>query len=364
MKKTYSAGAIKSPAARNLIRAYQQHHEQAMANIAAFEGRQIEQIANGDSLKPGEIYLANESVFTQQYFDEPLTAYAVGWRDRENIQATLDFFAPAVPVPRRFTYKEWTNIEEFLSDGANDDLRAIGAEFPTVKYTGKETHARTDNRGLRIRIDLDEVADPNSALAGGLPAYQARAVERLKRRILRNSLRRVISLLSNAATNTAKTWDTTAGKDPDQDVLSELVTATDTSGIRPNKIGYGDTAWTKRVLAHRAQNIAGGYSSAGLNPAELGAFLGADILVSRERYSAAGASLAQVVSNLVLMFFTMGIDLEDPSNIKRFISMADGGGEWRVYVQQVTSKLVDITVEHYELAKITSTLGIRKFTVS
>src|SRR4051794_33925096 len=106
MKKTLSKALIASVAAA---------HAQAMANCAAIEREPLALIANGDALKPGEIYLANESVFTQQYFDEPLTTYAVGWRDPNNIQATLDFFAPAVPVTRRFTYKEWTNIEEFLS---------------------------------------------------------------------------------------------------------------------------------------------------------------------------------------------------------------------------------------------------------
>ena len=150
-----------------------------------------------------------------------------GWKDPNDLEATLNFFAPSTPVPRRFTYKEWTNIEEFLSDGANDDLRAIGGEFPTVIYTGTETHARTDNRGLRIRVDVDEVADPAARCAGGVPAYQARVIEKLKRRILRNSLRRTIALLSAAAVNTAKTWDTTAGKDPDMDVISELVLAAD-----------------------------------------------------------------------------------------------------------------------------------------
>ena len=346
-----------------VLAAFAASQAQAFANIAAIERQPIAPVANGDALKPGEIYLANESVFTQQYFDQPLTQYAVGWKDPNNIQATLDFFAPSTPVPRRFTYKEWPNIEEFLSEGANDDLRAIGGEFPTVKFTGTETHARTDNRGLRIRVDLDEVADPTSPLAGGMPAYQARVVEKLKRRILRNSLRRTIALLSAAAVNTAKTWDTTAGKDPDMDVISELVLGATASGIRPNKIGYGDTAATKRALSHRAQNNAGGYASASLTPEMLGALLGADVLVSKERFSAAGAALAEIVSNLVLMFFTMGTDVEDPSNIKRFTSSAEGG-EWRVFVQQVTSKLVDITVEHYELIKITSTLGIRKFTVS
>ena len=347
------------------IRAINAHVEQALANIAAIEGQPFALAGNGD-IKPGEIHLANESVFTQQFFDEPLTTYAVGWRDPNNIEETLEFFAPATPAARRFTYKEWNNAEEFLSEGANDDLRAIGGEFPTVKYTGKETHARTDNRGLRIRVDLDEVADPNSTLAGGLPAYQATAVQKLIRRIHRNSLLRAIALLSAAATNTAKTWDTTSGKDPDQDLITDLLAAVTAVGIRPNRVGYGDTAWTKRLLSHRAQNNAGGYASAGLSPEQVAQFLGIDqVLVSRERYSAQGAALAEVVNNLVLEFNARsGADIEDPSNIKRFVSPTDGGGPVRVYVQQVTSKLVDITVEKYELIKITSTLGIRKLTIS
>src|SRR4051812_45552087 len=119
---------MKRPSKAQLVRDFRAAQAMAIAACALIEGQPMALIANGDALKPGEMYLANESVFTQQYFDEPLTNYAVGWKDPANIQATLDFFAPSVPVPRRFTYKEWTNIEEFLSDGANDDLRAIGGE--------------------------------------------------------------------------------------------------------------------------------------------------------------------------------------------------------------------------------------------
>ncbi len=351
---------------RQQIAELNRHQEQAFANIAAVEREPWAPSPLGSEIRPGEIYLANESVFQQQYFDEPLTTYAVGWRDPNNIDATLEFFAPEVSTPRRFTYKEFTNAEEFLADGANQDLRAIGAEFATVKFTGTETHSKTENRGLRIRVDLDEVADPNSALAGGLPAYQARAVEKLKRRLTRNSLRRAITLLSAAATNTAKTWDTTAGKNPDQDVRTELITATDLIGIRPNRVGYGDTSWDKRSIAYGAQNTAAGYASFALTLEQIASQLMIDqALVSRERYSDRGAAKAQIVSNLVLMFLAMsGADTEDPSNIKRFTSPTDGGGPIRVYVQQVTSKLVDITVEKYERIVITSTLGIRQFTVS
>jgi hypothetical protein len=345
---------------------YKRQHAQALNRVLKVDNEPPALIANeGAAIQPGVMYLANESVFTQQYFDEPLTNYAIGWRDPNNIEETLEFFAPSVPVPRRFTYKSWTNIEEFLSEDSYEDLRAIGGEFATVKYTGSEIHARTDNRGLRIRVDLDEVADPNSALAGGIATYQARIVEKLKRRILRNSLRRAISLISAGAINTGVTWNGSTGQDPDNDVLQQILAATTQSGIRPNRVAWGDTAWSKRVLTHRAQNTAGGYASAGLTPEQVGMFLIVQPFVSRERFSATGAPLAEVVGNLVFLFYALaGQDTEDPSNIKRFYSVTDSGGPWRVYVQQVTSKLVDITVEHYELIAVTSLLGLNQLTVS
>lgn len=311
----------------------------------------------GHDLAHEQVALANASRFIEANFSQPLTTYAVGWRDPSNIDAELEFFAPRVPVTRRFEYAEAVNAEEFLSETA-DDLRAIGADFKRVEYAGTKTNAKTDNRGLTMRVDLDQVADKTG--------WQEMYTGKLLRRLRRGALRRAITLLSAAATNTAKTWDTTAGKDPDQDVMSELVTAQTASGIRPTRVGYGDTAWSKRILAHRAQTTSGGFASAGLSEAELASFLGVEqVLKSTARYQSGAAAKTEIVSNLVLMFNAMGgATTEDSSNIKRFVSPTESGGDVRVYVQQVSAKLVDITVEHYDLIKITSTLGIRKFTVS
>ena len=53
--------------------------------------------------------------------------------------------------------------------------------------------------------------------------------------------------------------------------------------------------------------------------------------VSKERYSTGGAK-AEIVNNLVLMFMAEdGMDTEDASNIKRFVSPCEGGGKVRVY---------------------------------
>jgi len=301
------------------------------------------------------VVAANASLFTESYFSEPLTGYAVGWRDSNDIEATLQFFAPEVMVPRKFEYREDTNAEEFYTE--DNDLRAIKGDFGSVEYTSGKTVAKTENRGLKICVDLDEVADRQN--------WREFYTGKLLRRLRRNSLRRAIALLSAAATNTAKTWDTTAGKDPDQDVISDLITGSTASGVRMNRVGYGDTSWSKRMLAHRAQNTAGGFASAGMTPEQVAGLIGVDkVLVSKERYSTGGAK-AEVVSNLVLMFLAMdGMDAEDPSNIKRFLSPCEGGEKVRVYERQISAKLYEIVVEHYELTKITSTLGIRKFTVS
>lgn len=334
--------------------------EQAFANIAAIEGRPLHPAfpSSGDA-KPGDIYLANEALFAEGNFNEPLTNYAVGWKDPNNIEADLEFCAPEHQVGRWFTYGEWTNIEEFLAD-PNEDLRAVGADFARVKYTAKKTAAKTANRGLTLRIDTDELPNP-------LPAnWEQRYVARLLRRIKRNSLLRAIALLNAAATSTGVTWNGGAGQNPDGNVRTSLKTGADSLGFRGNRVAYGDTAWDDRVTTHEAQNTPAGYAAAGRTPQMLAGYLGIDeVRVLRERYSAAGAAKSEMVGAKVLSFFAeSGADVEDPSNIKRFVSPTQSGGPVRVFVQQVSSKLWDLTVEHYELIKITSPLGIRQLAVT
>lgn len=311
----------------------------------------------GSDMRHESIALANDTRFNESYFSRPLTTFAVGYRDTADVEGDLEFVAPRVPVNRRFDYEVWSNAEEFFSE-TTDDLRSIKGDFKGVEYTSTKVNGKTENRGLTIRVDLDEVAEKNG--------WEERYTSKLIRRLRRNALRRAVSLVSVAATNTAKTWDTTAGKDPDQDVNAELIAAADISGVRPNRVFYGETAWSKRLLAHRAQNSAGGFASAGLAESAVAQFLGVEgVRYSRARYQSSSSAKTQVVANLVLMYQAMsGADVDDPSNVKRFVSPTASGGDLRVYTQQVSSKIYEITVEHYELLKIVSTLGIRKFTIS
>jgi hypothetical protein len=309
------------------------------------------------NLRPGEIVLANEARFTEQYYSEPLTAFGIGFRDPANIEEELEFVAPAVLTGRRFEFKKAANAEEFYSE--TDDERSIGSDFKRVAYTGESVTDKTINKGLTFRADLDQYADQ--------PNWREVITGRLIRRIWRNDLRRAKTLLAAAANNTAKTWDTTALKDPDMDVLNDLIAAANVSGIRPNRILFGETAWSKRLLSLRAQNLKGQANSSTMTPAELAGWFGVDeVRVSKTRYASTATAKTEIVANLVMMFFAeAGQSPDESSNIKRFVSVVEGGGKLRVYEQQVSAKLVDITVEHYSNSVITASgNSIRKLTIS
>jgi hypothetical protein len=314
----------------------------------------------GTGYEPGQVLFANDSRFLETYFSEPLTNYAVGWRDPNNIEGSLQFIAPTVPVGRRFEWKSATNGEEFLSEIV-DDERAIGSDFKRVEFTAKNVTDKTHNKGLTYIADLDNVSGPN---------WQNEKVAKLLRRLYRNEFRRGITALAAAGANTALTWDTTAGKNPDQDLKNDLITATTASGIRPNRILYGDTAFNKRSISYEGQTGSTAYGQiAALNLDQLAARLMVDkVMVSRERYQTSASAKAEIVSNLVFAFFAEdGVDTEDPSNLKRFVSAfsaEQGGGLVRVYVHQISSKLVAITVEHYSKIVVTYPGAIRMWTIS
>jgi hypothetical protein len=66
----------------------------------------------GEATPSGQIFLANEARFTSRNFSEPLTNYALGWKEPNNIEATLDFLFPPVMVARRFEFKKATRTRK------------------------------------------------------------------------------------------------------------------------------------------------------------------------------------------------------------------------------------------------------------
>jgi hypothetical protein len=307
---------------------------------------------------PDTIYAANESRFIEATFSEPLTAFAVGYQDPGQLQELIDFIAPVVPCTRRFEYALATNAEEFQAETNNDDVRAIGSSFKGIEYTSHKQVGQTLNKGLTIRVDLDNVED--------MPMWEQIYTARIMRRLLRAEALRAYAVLAALGTVTPLIWNSTGGLDPDQDIADLAVAYADQCGMNPTRVLYGIGAWQARKKTHRAQNTAGGFGSANQTIEETANFVGVDDgFVSRERFSTSATAKSRIIPNSVIVFLgEANQSPEDASNIKRFVSNTQGGTPFRVFRQQVNAKLVDITVEHYSNILPTATLGVQVAQIS
>ena len=287
-----------------------------------------------------EIISANENRFSAGNYSEALTAFTVGWVDPEN-------------VGRRFEFKKSDNAQAFYSE--SDDVRAIGAEFKRVSYAGESVNEKTINKGLTIRVDHDEVSGDD---------WQERYVQMLMQRLLRNELRRAVKALETiaASDNSAKSWNASAN--PDADIRNMLMLAADQSGVRPNRLLFGESAWDLRMTSLESQNSAVAFKGAAMAKDELaGKFMldGCEVLSSR--YQSAPATKSKILADAVFAFFAQNtLSKDEPSNLKRFYTPTEEGGAFRVYCDE-HAKYTDITVEHYSSIVATSALGVRKLTV-
>ena len=299
----------------------------------------------------GVICAANASRFDQAHFSQPLTTYALGYRDPANLEDILRLVTGTpIPAPSKFEYVEFENKDNFVVD--SDDRRAIRGEFKRVELSSEKAVAKLENHGLTYRLDRDEIGDRDTMA-------EERAVGHLIQRVQRNALYRALQLLDASAINTAKTWNGSA--DPDQQMDAELIAASDITGIRPSMVLMGETAASIRRTALRSQNNAGAYANASFTPSQIGEYLGTSVAVIKSRFQKTQASKSQMLGNKVLIYEKSDSTfLEDPSNIKRFIK----SGGIKVYRNEVGPKFIDLTVEHYELTKMVSTLGVRSLTIS
>ena len=306
----------------------------------------------------GRVYAANDSNFDAAHLSEPLEEYIVGAEDDEGLLQLLEAAAPTVPVGRAFTYRRHDTKESFQSDHTNDgDIREIGGDFAQVRRTGTQVDGRTDNKGLTMVIDNDQ--------GGENAAVQQRAVVNLRNRLLRSELLRLDTLLDANDTQDAKNWGATnTTADPDYDVIYNVDQSGDARGVNPNVVLFGGGAATKRIAALRRSASSGAFATGGLTPEQLAGLYGVDtVLTSRFRFQSTSSAKAKAVDDKVYVYHAgRNLMTEDPSNVKRFVTMTPGG-MFRVYVEP-RLKQTRVTVEHYSRIIVTSTVGIRKIAVT
>lgn len=313
------------------------------------------------SFEPGRVLAINASQFTANNPHEFLSNYAIRYSDPN--AAALDSIQAFIAPPVRANFSQFVEYPvynfadaQLILDNTTDDVRAIGADYPTLRNPTKAlTTQKLPTRGLAIEVDEDEEQlDPD---------WQQQKVKFLIDILSRTSLRRTIVLAIAGASNVAKTWDTTAGKDPDLDILNEL----EGQSLRANRILFGPAAATKRKIAHRAQNTAGGFASAGLSDEELASFLGLDsVITARPKYTTGASAATNLMGSYALLFSAQdAMTRMDFSNLKTFWAPTKTGQPRQVFVRQVGDKRWRIAVDAgRRLEAVTSTIGLETITVS
>jgi hypothetical protein len=311
------------------------------------------QMQNQPSSNPGldSVTFANEKSFESGNYSEALTAFAVGWNDAEPLCQLLDFIAPAVPVARRFEFKRSDHSEAFLSE--IDDVRAEGAAFKRVAYTGESVCSKTLNKGLTVRIDHDEIVSDD---------WQERTVQKLLARLYRSELRRAMeALVLVCGEGIELKWSDANANGPDADVLKAILDGGGASGVMPKCALFGRKAWQLRHQYYASQDKAGAFAGLLLPPEGLATHLGLDaVRLAKERLE--GASGTSYCHNVLLFNAERYLGKDDASNLKRFITPTPEGN-FRVFVE-THAKYTDISVEHYSHIVNTSSLGAVRLIIS
>ena len=304
--------------------------------------------------------LSNDSFFADAFFSEPLTIYAVDYKDSK-IDGAVEALLPAVPASGElFEYEVFQNPQEFMID--TDDARALNAEFKVIEFYGTKQQGKVFNRGLAMIVDLDRVKQE--------VAWAEKRTGKILRRLKRSELLRGTNVLLTAAGSAVKlnagrtaltagntVWDTNA--DPDIDLSQSLTIYADTLGFKPNRVYFDAVAWEQRKVALRGNANAGKFVTGNMTPVELAAWLGIDeVLIGEQRYQTTLTTKSRMAPGAVIAFYgDSAPSVEDPSVIKRFTLPTASGGPYRVYQQQLSSKRVLISVEHYSNVIQTATIG-------
>jgi hypothetical protein len=333
----------------------------ALATMLGIAPRESFDIAPADdNFAPGRVLAFNASQFSVNAPSEFLTNYAVRYSDplQQTLQSLREAIAPEVMSNNSafVQYPVYGFTDAFLAlDNVLDVRRGIGADFTTVPNV---THSLVTQKmpeiGLAIEVDEEEeLLDAD---------WQQRKVALLLGILDRSELRQALALFIAGATNVNKTWDATAGKDPDQDVATEL----NAMMIPPNNVWFGPGAWLKRLLSLRSQNLAGQATSSTMTPDQLGGMWNATVQVPKPRYASAASTTAQIFGSVVMMFTAMpGMSKDDFSNLKTFMAPARNGQRRAVWVRQVGDKRWRIAVSTGKrLVAITSAIGMETITVS
>jgi len=325
-------------------------------NVGTFTGALI-----SDTPISGQVTVANSSAYESANLSRPLTAYIAG-QPAPDLEKVLDELFPPVEAGRFFEFQKHAD-DKFITESDDSDIRAVGAAFKVIQYTGSKVTDKVVNKGLTYRQDHDGLTrDEKGKLR---PGWENAIADNLRKRLIRADILRGFALLDAGATNAPVVWN--AASNPDGDLRGACRLSLTGKGVRATNLVIGDLAWMLRQDAYEAPGRTNDMANhAAYTEQMLASYLGLrkvrreDSLYQVKK----GGAKTDILGSIAYIYGAEeGLLLDDPSNIKRVWSATDSGQRFAVYINK-KDKFTDITVEHYSKFISPITAGIRKLTIA
>lgn len=303
------------------------------------------QVADPRDASAGSIVLAN--VANSAKATRWISDYNVGLVQNNGLVQAREHLAPTaqiVAVNETFSYRYFDRAESFKNVDYDKLVRGTGGEHPY--FNAKSTLQSGSLESVGISVVIEKAFNESD------PSYEARMVQSAINILETATLQRAYEHFTAIAA--ATTWSKTGEVDPDTALFNAMDTASSAAGVRPNRVLYGDMAWTAREIWLRSKQTAAGFN-APRDEAGLSSQIRADVMIPDGRIANGSGMFPAFAADKILGGVAFaGTPEGDVSNVKLFVGK-DGLqiNEW----DHPQGHLKIITVSRWQCLKTTSALG-------
>ncbi len=310
----------------------------------------------------GDIVAVNAASAFASSLAQDISGYLAGLpsTDESNL---LDLIAPPVMTADFFQFAKADDLA-YITEADDSDIRAVGANFKRIQFSGSTVTDGTVQKGLTQRVDHRTIPMINGSRVAG---WENNVAAGLKNRLIRAEKVRALSVLDAAANPTAVNWTSTpATANPDGDIRKAAERTRIATGLASTNLMIGSTAQQTRQDAYEAGARTNQSNHGDYNPQQIANYAQCrtGFIETGMRQSKKGATKVVTLGNVVYVYNAEKTPMvQDPSNIKRCWTPTLNGGMWMVFVQD-SAAWTDITVFHQSKVIIPISVGIEKLTVS
>ena len=310
----------------------------------------------------GDIVAVNAASAFASSLAQDISGYLAGLPSTDESDL-LDLIAPPVMTADFFQFTKADDLA-YLTEADDSDIRAVGANFKRIQFSGTTVTDGTVQKGLTQRVDHRTIPMINGSWVAG---WENNVAAGLKNRLIRAEKVRALSVIDAAANNTNVNWTTTpATANPDGDIRKAAERTRLATGLTATNLMIGSTAQQTRQDAYEAGARTNQANHGDYTPQQIANYAQCrtGFIETGIKQSKKGATKVVTLGNVAYVYNAEKSPMvQDPSNIKRCWSPTLNGGMWMVFVQE-NAAWTDITVFHQSKVIIPISVGIEKLTIS